>query len=117
MKAWKERYPNLELPVGGDLHDDLQLMNCLDALLTMDSANMHLGSLANTKVLSIWGATHPFAGFAAWNQPASHQLQLDLFCRPCSIYGKKPCYRKDLACLNGLEPLRIVHFIESALTP
>jgi len=111
MKAWKEQYPSLELPVGGDLHDDLQLMNCLDALVTMDSANMHLGSLANTKVLSIWGATHPLAGFAAWNQPTSNQLQLELFCRPCSIYGKKPCYRKDLACLNLLTPERVIDFV------
>lgn len=108
MKSWKEAYPSIELPVGGDLYDDLQLMNCLDALLTMDSANMHLGALANTKVLSIWGATHPLAGFAAWNQPASQQLQLDLFCRPCSIYGNKPCYRKDLACLNGLSPDHVI---------
>ncbi len=111
LKAWKAKYPALELPVGGDLHGELQLMNCLDVLLTMDSANMHLGALANTKVLSIWGATHPLAGFVAWNQPGSNQLQVDLVCRPCSIYGKKPCYRKDLACLNQLSPDRVIGFI------
>lgn len=111
MKAWKDHYPNLELPVGGNLHNDIQLMNCLDALLTMDSANMHLGALANTKVLSVWGATHPLAGFAAWNQPAANRLQVDLSCRPCSIYGKKPCFRKDLACLNQLSPGRVIGFI------
>lgn len=92
-------------------------MNCLDVLLTMDSANMHLGALANTKVLSIWGATHPLAGFAAWNQPASNQLSDELDCRPCSIYGKKPCYRKDLACLNHVTPDRVIAFVlENAVT-
>lgn len=115
MNDWKTRFPDLVLPVIGQLLDDIQLMNCLDVLLTMDSANMHLGVLANTRVLSIWGATHPLAGFAAWNQSAANRLQVDLPCRPCSIYGKKPCYRKDLACLNTLTPQHVIAFIEKNL--
>lgn len=111
MQAWKQRYHFVVIPEMRGLKHDLELMNSLDGLLSMDSANMHLGSLANTKVFSLWGATHPFAGFIPWNQPESYRLQLDLSCRPCSVYGRKPCYRKDYACLYGLTPERVTTFV------
>jgi ADP-heptose:LPS heptosyltransferase len=115
MHSWKQKYSSVVLPVKAGLGHELQLMNCLDGLLTMDSANMHLGALANTKVFSVWGATHPLAGFAPWNQPDSYRIQLDLRCRPCSVYGKKPCYRKDHACMTELTPDRVITFIDKNL--
>lgn len=74
----------------------------------MDSANMHLASLVNTPVVSIWGATHPYAGFMGWNQKEEDAIQIDLACRPCSVYGNKPCMRKDYACLNEITPEQVV---------
>ena len=74
----------------------------------MDSANMHLASLVGTKVVSIWGGTHPYAGFLGWNQKESDCVQLDLPCRPCSVYGNKPCFRSDYACMNGIVPELII---------
>ena len=41
-------------------------MSNMDVMLVMDAANMHLASLVNIPVVSIWGATHPCAGFAGW---------------------------------------------------
>lgn len=111
MQAWKQKYPTVILPAKKGLAQEIRLMNCLNGLLTMDSANMHLGALANTHVLSIWGATHPLAGFVPYNQPPSNRLQVELPCRPCSIYGKKPCYRKDQACMTQITPERVISFI------
>ena len=111
MHTWKQKYPSVVLPIRAGLGHELCLMNCLDGLLTMDSANMHLGALANTKVFSIWGATHPFAGFTPWNQPVSYRLQVELPCRPCSIYGKKECYRKDHACMTSITSEKVISFI------
>lgn len=85
-----------------DLAGELQLMSHLDIMLTMDSANMHFASLVNVPVITIWGATHPYAGFKAWGQKETNQLQLDLYCRPCSVFGNVPCYRGDHACMNEL---------------
>ncbi len=65
---------------------------------------MHLAAIAGAPLLSIWGATHPFCGFRAWNQTDRTSLQLALPCRPCSVYGNRPCLRGDLACLRGLSP-------------
>jgi len=90
------------------LKGELALMGQLDVMLSMDSANMHLASLVGTRVVSIWGGTHPYAGFMGWNQKKSDCIQLDLPCRPCSVYGNKPCLRGDYACMNGITPEQIV---------
>ena len=93
----------------GGMHEELLLISQLDLMISMDSANMHLAAMLGTPTLSIWGATHPFAGFQAWKQPAESILQVgDLPCRPCSIYGNKPCHFGDLRCMNRIAPEDIV---------
>jgi ADP-heptose:LPS heptosyltransferase len=86
------------------MSEELILMSHLDVMLSMDSANMHLASLTGIPVVSIWGATHPYAGFMGWNQSEENVVQVDLPCRPCSVFGQKPCFRGDFACLNNIEP-------------
>ena len=90
------------------LAGELALMGQLDVMLSMDSANMHLASLVDTRVVSVWGGTHPYAGFLGWNQKEDDCIQLDLPCRPCSVYGNKPCYRGDYACLNDIASEQII---------
>jgi hypothetical protein len=44
------------------------------------------------KVITLWGATHPFAGFSPFNQPLENALVSDrnLFPKlPTSVYGNK----------------------------
>lgn len=84
----------------GGLHNEILLMSRLNAMISMDSANMHIASFVGTPVISIWGATHPKAGFTGFGQSADSILQLDLPCRPCSIYGNKPCQFGDMRCMN-----------------
>jgi ADP-heptose:LPS heptosyltransferase len=99
------------------LRDELAILNQCDVLVSMDSANMHLASLVATPVVSVWGATHPFAGFYGYGQNTENIVQCaDLDCRPCSIYGNKPCLRGDYACLNGIEPDRIVDKVMKVLS-
>jgi ADP-heptose:LPS heptosyltransferase len=74
----------------------------------MDSSNMHLASLTGIPVVSIWGATHPYAGFLGYGQTEENAIQLNLECRPCSIYGQKPCLRGDYACIQNITPQTIV---------
>ena len=81
----------------------------------MDSANMHLASLVATPVVSVWGATHPFTGFMGWNQNPENAIQIPLECRPCSIYGQKPCLRGDYACMRNIAPEQIVNRVELIL--
>lgn len=112
-----ERHPqaiNASALLGG-LQNELILMSHLDVMISMDSANMHLASLVNTPVVSVWGATHPYAGFMGWGQNPDNAIQIELNCRPCSIYGNKICMRGDLACLNQITPSTIADRVEIVL--
>lgn len=116
--VWCERHGRC-LYVGNHLesmYQELVLMSHLDVMVSMDSANMHMASLTGTKVVSVWGATHPYAGFMGWKQSEDNAVQLPLDCRPCSIFGNKPCRRGDFACLTGIKPEMIFEKIDKLLT-
>ena len=116
VNNWTENFPSIVSMVGKlNMSQELLLMSQLDVMLSMDSANMHLASLVGTKVISVWGATHPYASFMGWNQSTENAIQVDLACRPCSIYGNKPCYRGDYACLHQITPTTIIKRIEALL--
>jgi ADP-heptose:LPS heptosyltransferase len=71
---------------------ELQLISNLDVMLSMDSGNAHIAAMLGVKVVTLWGATHPFSGFAPFNQPLQNALVSDrnLFPKlPTSVYGNK----------------------------
>ena len=106
-------YPNTVNTMGKlNLERELMLISYLDVMLSMDSANMHLASLMGTRCVSIWGSTHPFAGFLGYGQSENDVVQIkDLTCRPCSVFGDKECYRGDWACLEEINIQQIINKI------
>lgn len=116
LDAWAARCPERIHNTAGrqPFADDLALMSKLDAVISMDSANMHLASLVGTRAVSIWGATHIHAGFLGFEQKSDDVIDLPLPCRPCSIYGNKPCRFGDYRCMTGIAPERV---IEQVLKP
>jgi ADP-heptose:LPS heptosyltransferase len=85
------------------LDQELGLMKKLDLVLALDSSNMHLAAWSGTKVVSIWGGTHPSAGFAPYeNELNMISLSPKLNCMPCSVFGKGQCHRGDWACMQKL---------------
>lgn len=92
---------------------ELSLLSHCDTMLSMDSANMHLASLVGLRTVSIWGATHPYTGFFGWHQNIRDAVQLDMTCRPCSIYGNRECIRGDYQCLYGITPQMIIQRLQS----
>lgn len=117
IDGWAEKYKNCinASAVVGGLKNELILMSHLDVMISMDSANMHLASLTATPVVSIWGATHPFAGFMGWHQNPDNAIGLNLPCRPCSVYGNKPCLRGDYACLKNISPEMVLEKVAKLL--
>jgi len=97
------------------MRQELILMSHLDVMVSMDSSNMHLASLTGTPVVSIWGATHPYAGFMGWGQKEENAIQVNLDCRPCSIFGQKSCQRGDYACMNMIRPETITERVNTIL--
>ena len=71
---------------------ELHLISNLDVMLSMDSGNAHIAAMLGVKVITLWGATHPYAGFSPFNQPLENALVSDrnLFPKlPTSVYGNK----------------------------
>ena len=80
--------------VAGQLqfHQELQLISNLDVMLSMDSGNSHIAAMLGVKVVTLWGATHPYAGFKPFNQPLENCLTADREkypLLPTSVYGNK----------------------------
>lgn len=74
------------------LPQELEIISNLDVMLSMDSGNAHIAAMLGTKVITLWGATHPYAGFAPFNQPLENALTSNRGkypLLPTSIYGNK----------------------------
>lgn len=111
VNRWCAKYPNTISFIGRTKFDgELRFISHLDAMVSMDSANMHMSSLVGTPAVSIWGATSPLAGFLGWNQKREDCIELDLECRPCSIFGNKPCIHGDYRCMK-IEPEHVAERI------
>lgn len=116
-EAWEAKYPCVTSLAGKKcgFKAELALLSHIDAVVTMDSANMHLAALTRTPTVSVWGATHFYCGFKGWHQSESDMVQLPLPCRPCSVFGNKKCYRGDMLCLTGIRPEAVYEKIAAKL--
>ena len=75
-----------------DFTQEIQLISKLDVMLSMDSGNGHIAAMLGKKVITLWGATHPYAGFLPFQQPLENSLIPDrkLYpLLPTSVYGNK----------------------------
>lgn len=113
LEAWESQIPNTQSLSGKlSLTEELQKISELEVMISMDSANMHLASLVGTRCVSIWCATHPYAGFLGFGQSEEDVVQVkDLSCRPCSVFGDKECYRGDWACLEEFSIQKVMEKI------
>lgn len=108
-EQWASGYKNMTSVVRRlSMAEELILINNLDVMLSMDSSGMHLASLEGTPVVSIWGATHHYAGFLGYGQSEANIVADAIECRPCSVYGDRPCFRGDYACMHRIAPEKIV---------
>lgn len=116
MQKWADKYSNV-ITISGklNLENELLLISYLDVMISMDSANMHLASLVQVPAISIWGATHPNLGFYGFEQDPENAVQTEIECRPCSVFGEVPCFRKDIACLNRIEEGVILKKVDETL--
>ena len=93
LKTVESKYDNVQSVAGKlNLEEELALISNLDVMLSMDSGNGHLAAMLGIKVISIWGVTHPYAGFMPFNQPEDYALVADreqFPLIPTSVYGNK----------------------------
>jgi len=100
------------------LQQELEIIANLDVMLSMDSGNAHIAAMLGIKVVTLWGATHPFAGFAPFNQLLNNCLTPDrdkFPLLPTSVYGNKKVDGYEEA-MRTITPERVVEKIQSVLT-
>lgn len=91
-EEWQRKYEGTHSLIGNfSLAQELAIISRLHLMISMDSAGMHMASLMGVRTVSIWGGTHPYAGFLGYGQHLSDCIQVDHPNRPSSIYGNKPC--------------------------
>jgi ADP-heptose:LPS heptosyltransferase len=102
------------------LSEEIEILPMLAVMVSMDSANMHLASMAGIPTISIWGATHPSLGFAPYKQPPENLIQYNgdqLPCRPCSVYGNKKCiYTDGIRCMEYVTVNMVLNRINQILS-
>lgn len=110
LEGWEKQIPNTQSLAGKlSLSEELERIAKLEVMISMDSANMHLASIVGTRCVSIWGSTHPYAGFLGFGQSEKDVVQIrDFTCRPCSVFGDKECFRGDWACLGEISVQKII---------
>jgi ADP-heptose:LPS heptosyltransferase len=86
-------------------------------MLSMDSGNAHIAAMLGVKVITLWGSTHPFAGFSPFNQPLENCIIADrekFPLIPTSVYGnKKIADYKD--AMRSIEPEKIISKVNNLL--
>ena len=97
------------------LQQELDLISNLDVMLSMDSGNGHMAAMLGIKAITLWGATHPFAGFAPFNQPLENCLVSDrekFPLLPTSVYGNKKVTGYEDA-MRTISPKKVVEKIRN----
>lgn len=118
MKVQYLDLPNVVNMVGRlCFKQELELISHLDVMLSMDSGNGHLSAMYGVPTLTVWGVTHPYAGFYPYGQPDSYAILADrqqFPLIPTSVYGKTfpKGYEK---VFDSIPVERIVEKVESVL--
>ncbi len=93
LNQLKNNHQNVEVIAGKVKFDqELDIISNLDIMLSMDSGNGHIAAMLGIKVITLWGATHPYAGFLPFNQPFDSAILSDREIYPLlptSVYGNK----------------------------
>lgn len=111
---WTQSYPFVINTIGSsNLNQELDIISKLDLMISMDSSGMHMASLVGTRCLSIWGATHPFAGFLGYGQSIEDCIQVEHPDRPNSVYGNKSCNCDGIEAVDLVTAEMVIEKIDS----
>lgn len=117
LETWEKLNSNIKSIAGKlSLKEELNLIRNLSLMISMDSANMHLASLVGTKVVSLWGNTHPYMGFLGYGQSLENVIQDESFQeRPTSVFGKESSKVEKVDFFQNISPEMVVEKVNSLL--
>lgn len=93
LNSIETKYDNVTSLAGKlSLDEELDIISNLDVMVAMDSGNAHIAAMLGIQVVTLWGVTHPYAGFYPYNQDIENALLANREMYPLiptSIYGNK----------------------------
>jgi heptosyltransferase-2 len=92
-----------------------ELLRRCRALVTNDSAPLHMGVAVRTPVVAIFGATVPEFGFAPYGERDSVVEINGLSCRPCAIHGGKSCPIGTFECMKKIDTAMVYQRVISVV--
>lgn len=118
LNSLKKDFKNVIVVAGKlNLSNELALISNLKVMLSMDSGNAHIAAMLGIPVVTLWGATHPFAGFFPFNQSIENALVSDREMYPLlptSVYGNKKVAGYENA-MRTINPTAVIDKISSFL--
>lgn len=118
LNQLKKQHDNVIVVAGQfKFQQELDLISNLDAMLSMDSGNAHIAAMLGVKVITLWGATHPYTGFKPFHQPDDFCLTSDrekFPLLPTSIYGNKKVEGYE-DVMRTIMPMTVIKKISAAI--
>lgn len=118
LEEWESMFSGVKNMAGKiQFSDELALISNLDVMVSMDSGNGHLAANYGVPVITLWGLTHPYAGFAPFRQPPELQLLTDRQqypLIPTSVYGNVVPSGYENA-MKTISPRAVVNKVKQAL--
>ncbi len=118
LNTIESKYKNV-INLAGELSlsDELDVISNLDVMLSMDSGNAHIAAMLGIEVITLWGVTHPYAGFYPFNQKSGNSLMANRERYPnvpTSIYGNKfpEGYQE---AINSISPKEVIAKIRAII--
>lgn len=114
LNAWDNHFNNVFNAAGKlSFSSELSLISNLELMLAMDSGNAHLAAMFGVPTVTLWGVTHPYAGFSPFGQSKDNALLADRVeypLIPTSIYGNKfPSGYENV--MSTIQPTQVVQKI------
>ncbi len=118
LESWEKEFEFCISMVGKTkFKEELDLISNLEAMVAMDSGNSHLAAMYGIPTITLWGVTHPYAGFYPFGQDPNNALLADREqypLIPTSVYGNKFPEGYDRA-METIAPEQVLQKIKELL--
>jgi len=90
------------------LRQALAILSNSSHVIGSDTGLTHAAEALNISVTMILGPTSTQTGAGVHLKKSVH-LEKNIWCRPCSQNGKRPCYRKTQICMESISVPEVLH--------
>tara|TARA_A100001011_G_scaffold104694_1_gene110855 strand:+ start:7202 stop:8209 length:1008 start_codon:yes stop_codon:yes gene_type:complete len=97
-----------------NLREAMSVLSLSKVVVGSDTGLLHIAEALGTTVNMILGPTSKETGGGV-NLKSSKNIEVDIWCRPCSQNGQKYCYRSKQYCMEGISPNRVASIVMKSL--